>query len=138
MAAFNGNNAYLAIDNTSVNAYWVELELEPSIETVDVTAGSGTTHRQRSGGLEDHTASCVIIYDDTNLSTYIQRLRPGLHTFDYGPEGNAAGKPRHTQQFYVTKAPHKVTVEKDRVVFTLSLEAAAAPTNNMYAGAVWP
>lgn len=138
MAEFSGNAAYLAIDGVDMRPYWAEMDIEPMIETVDVTAGSGRTHRRRNAGLEDHSGSCVIVYDDTTLATYIQRLRVGLHTFDYGPEGNGSGKPRHTQEFFVTKAPHKTSVEKGKVVFTLSLEARDAPTNNMYAGATWP
>lgn len=137
MAEYNGNNAYLAIDGVVLGAYFQELELSPSIASVDTTAGAGTEHMKRAPGLRDTSASATIVYDDGAIGSYIQRLRPGLHTFDYGPEGNVAGKPRHQQTFIVTDAPHRVTVGKSLVVFTLSLEAAAAPTIDMYNGGVF-
>lgn len=138
MATYNGNNAYIAIDGTAVNSYFVSFSLEPTMETVDVTAGSGTTHRVRAEGLKDTTAELVIVYDSAVISTLLPLLKPGTHTITYGPEGNTSGKPKHVQSFIITGTPHETTVEKSRVVLTASMEAAAAPTTDMFAGGVWP
>lgn len=137
MATYNGNSAYIAIDGTQVDSYYVSFNLEPTMETVDATAGSGTAHRERNEGLKDTTAQLVIVYDTTNISTLLPLVEVGTHTITYGPEGNTAGKPKHVQSFIITGTPHETTVEKPLVVLTASMEAAAAPTTDMFSGGTW-
>jgi len=137
MAAFNNNTAYIDIDGVQVDAYFVSFSLEPSMETVDVTAGSGTAHRERNEGLKDTKAQLVIIYDTALASTHLPLMEVGTHTITYGPEGNATGKPKHVQSFIITGTPHEVTVEKSRVILTASMEGAATPTTDMFSGGVW-
>lgn len=137
MATYNGNNAYIDIDGTRIDTYFVNVSLNPSIETVDITAGSGATHRQRATGLKDNGGSMQIAYDDTNIATILPLVAPGAHTLTYGPEGNSAGKPKHVQAIIISGAPHTVAVSKDMVVFDVSFEAAAAPTTDMFNGGVW-
>lgn len=138
MATYSGNNDYLSIDGVDLSAYWREAEITPSIETADVTAGSGSTHRERNEGLKDHTFNFTIVYDSADLQTILPVIKPGTHTVIYGPEGNAAGKPKHQQSFIFTEVPTGGNYEKsDARVFSISAEAAAAPTYDMYAGAVF-
>jgi hypothetical protein len=137
VASYNGNNVYLKIGGVQVDAYWKSVELSPSLETVDVTAGSNTAHRERNEGLADTSLTATIVYDSATIQTYIQTLKPGTYTVEFGPEGNVAGKPKHIQSFILTEAPFSVEVEKTEVAFQLSFEAAAAPTFNMFAGSVW-
>lgn len=139
MAEYNGNNVYLDIDGTEIHSYFINVTLSPSVATVDVTRGAGATHIARAAGLKDTSASIQIGYDDSNASTIMTLFGMGKAvTLTYGPEGNTAGKPKHVQSFIVTGAPHTVSVTKDAVVWDISLEAAAAPTTDMYAGGVWP
>ena len=135
--SFNGNGAYIKIDSVVVDAYFKKFELTPSVESVDVTAGSGTNHRQRAEGLADHSATLTVVYEAGAVQTYIQTLKPGLHTVEYGPEGNVTGKPKHVQEFILTEAPVSQDVEKGEVLFQCSFEAADEPTYDMYDGAVW-
>jgi hypothetical protein len=137
MASYNGNNVYLKIGTVQVDAYWKSVELTPSLESVDVTAGSNTAHRERNEGLADTSLSATIVYDAAAIQTYIQTLKPGTYTVEFGPEGNVAGKPKHIQSFILTESPFSVEVEKAEVAFQLSFEAAAAPTYNMFSGSVW-
>lgn len=134
MATYNGNNAFLSIDGVDVSGFWTAFTLSPSVESVDVTAGSATAHRERAEGLADTSCSGTIVYDAASVSTYIQKVKPGSHTIIWGPEGNTTGKPRHEQVFIITEAPHTVGVEKPMVAFEFSGEAAAAPTYDMMAG----
>jgi hypothetical protein len=120
-----------------VDAYFKSVELTPSLESVDVTAGSGTAHRERNEGLADHSLTATIVYDTGNIQTYIQSIKPGTYTVEFGPEGNTTGKPKHIQSFILTEAPFSVEVEKTEVAFQLSFEAAAAPSYSMFDGAVW-
>ena len=137
MATYNGNDVYIKIDSVEVDAYFKTIEFSPSIETVDVTRGSGTDHRQRAGGLEDTTISMTIVYDATDIQTYIQRLKPGVHTIEFGPEGNVSGKPRHVQSFIISSSPFTVDVSKTEVAFGISGEAADAPSVDIMAGGVY-
>jgi hypothetical protein len=137
MATYNGNNVYIAIDSTDVGAYWKQVEITSSIDEVDVTAGSNAEFRERLGGLRDYAYSITLVYDDTNLASYIQKIRPGIHTLEIGPEGNTAGKPRMVQSVLITEVPFEVTVEKSEVAFSISAVGAAAPTTDMFAGGVY-
>lgn len=138
MATYNGNGAYLSIDGTQVDAYYKEITLSPSMETVDSTAGSGTAHRTRGEGLKDTTATMTLVYDVAVAATILPLVEVGTHAIVYGPEGNANGKPKHAQSFIITSVPHTVSVEKSVVLFECSMEAAAAPTVDMHSGGVWP
>jgi hypothetical protein len=137
MATLSGNNVHLVIGGTTVTAYFTDVELSPSVESVDVTAGGGREHRQRNVGLGDTGMTITLVYDAANIQTYIQKLKPGLYTVEYGPEGNTVGKPKHIQDFILTGAPFSVSVEKSKVAFQLSFEAAEAPTFDMFNGAVY-
>jgi hypothetical protein len=137
MATYNGNGCYIDIDGTQVDTYFREFSLEPTIETVDATAGSSTAHRERNVGLKDHTATLTIVYDDAAASTLLPLVKPGVHTITFGSEGNATGKPKHVQSFIITGTPHTISVEKALVLLEASMEAAATPSTDMFAGGVW-
>lgn len=138
MAEYNGNGVYLDIDGTAIHSYFINVTLSPSVATVDVTRGAGATHIARAAGLKDTSASVQIGYDDSNASTIMALFDMGdTVTLTYGPEGSGTGKPKHVQSFLVTGAPHTVSVSKEAVVWDISLEAAAAPTTDMYASGVW-
>ncbi len=137
MAQFNGNNQYLEIDGTPVTAQWIEGELSQMVDMVDVTQGAGTEHKMRATRLRDHKISFTIGYDPDNIQTLLPLLRPGVHTLTFGPEGNVTGKPKHVQAFVLKEAPLKQDVGKSLVTFTITGEAAGAPTTDMYNGGVW-
>lgn len=137
MPSYNGNNIYLVIDGMEVQSQFKSVSLEPSIESVDTTRGAGATHMMRNEGLRDTSISFSLGYDTDLVPTWLPKLRPGLHTIVFGPEGNATGKPKHQQDFITTAAPLEVTVEKGEVVFDVSGEGAAAPVFDMFAGATF-
>ena len=138
MASYADNDIYLSIGGTVVHSYFKSVTLSPSAATVDVTRGSGTDHTERAVGLKDTSISIQIGYDTSNATTIMQLFAPGTTaTVIYGPEGSAAGKPKHQQSFIFTGAPHTVSVGKDEVVWDISGEAADAPTTDLYAGGVW-
>lgn len=137
MSSYNGNGIYLTIDGLDVSSEFKSVSLEPTIETVDTTRGAGTDHRKRNEGLRDTAFSCSLGYDTAKVPTWLPVLRPGLHTIVFGPEGSAAGKPKHQQDFITTEAPLEISVEKDEVLFDISGEAAAPPVFDMFAGATF-
>jgi hypothetical protein len=136
MATYADNNWYFSIDGTDVSAYLKRISLEPVIATNETTAGSGVDDRTRAVGLRDHTLSFDIVHD--NAAGYaLTLLAVGSHDIIYGPEGTATGKPKHAQAIIFTGAPHETTVEKNVIMYSVSGEAAAAPTTNMFAGGTW-
>ena len=138
MASYADNTVYLSIGGTVVHAYFKEVQLQPSNSSVETTAGAGVDDVQRAPGLNDHKIKITLSYDAANIQTYIQKIAVGqATTIDYGPESNTSGKPRHTQSFIITAADHTVSVDKSAVTLEISGDAAAAPTNNMFAGAIW-
>jgi len=134
MTALNGNNPYLTIDGTDVTAYWVSLDITYSQSSQDVTAGGNTDHVELAEGLNNDSGSLTIIYDTSDIATYETLLKPGIHTLDYGPEGNTGGKPEHTQSIHIGSAAMSQQVTKTLVQFTCSWAGAAAPTKNILNG----
>lgn len=138
MAQFNGNNAYLSIDGTQVQAHFIKLQINPTAESVDTTAGAGATHTMRKPGLRDTKVKATIAYDDTVLTTYISKMKPGVtYRLVMGTEGNAVGKPKHEGDFVLVAAPIEITVKNDPVAFELDFDGAHAPVIDMHNGGVW-
>lgn len=138
MAQLNTNAIYLTVDGVAVASYFTDVKLEQSASPVDVTHGAAV-NVQRNDGLHDGTISITLGYDIANVSSYMQHIRKGLTVaVDYGPEGNTAGKPRHTQSFLLTKVAGPDTdSKKSYVTFAISGDASDAPTVDMYAGGVF-
>lgn len=134
MATYQDNNYYLDIDGTDLSSYVISVDLDPGINTVETTAGSGTDHVTRGVGLYDHSISFDLKAD--NATAYALTLIKGTHTVTYGQQGSTAGMPKHVQSFILT-ATHSTNVNKDMVVYSVSGEAAAAPTTDMFASGVW-
>jgi len=135
MATLNENDYYLSVGGTDVSSYVVDVTLEPSVTSQDVTAGSGSDWVNRAEGLKDCTISFTLAYDDA--SGYAFSILQGEKQIIYGPEGNSSGAPKHTQYFILTGAPHTVNVSKEMVTFSVSGEGSQDPTDNMFAGATW-
>lgn len=138
MAQFNGNGFYLSIGGTNLSPHVIDIQMSPSANTVDITAGSGATHTKRATALLDTKAKITISYDDTSVADYIQKMKPGeKFTLVIGPEGNTVGKRKHEGDFILVGAPFTVTVKKEPVAFELDFEGADAPITDMYSGGVW-
>lgn len=138
MARLNGNGYFVSFDGVDLSAHTGEDTLKVSNEDVDVTAGANKTHVEIAGGLDSTSGDLMIAYEVGSVSGYIQKLKPGLiGTFEFGPEGNTSGKPRHVQSMKVNSVEISQDSKKKFVMFTLSLVGAEAPSVNMFAGGVY-
>ncbi|MBK9751811.1 MAG: hypothetical protein IPO91_34305 [Chloroflexi bacterium] len=138
MASYAENTVYIKLDSTEVDAFFKDVSPTASNSTVDITAGSGTDWNMRAAGLNDISFSITLMYDAANVQTYIQKIAPGsIVTLEYGPEDAVSGKPRHVQSCIVSSVDHSVTVNKDAVTFSITLDGADAPSVNMFAGGVY-
>lgn len=138
MATFlTGNSWYVTIDSVLVSTYLTDVALSPKNDVKDVTTG-GATHMVRQSGLDDYSAKLTVGYETSAISTFVQKLKPGAtYTFEFGPESNASGKPRHVQSMIVESSDMSMSADKKFVTFDLSLSGADAPSVNMYAGGVY-
>lgn len=138
MATLNANTIYLTIGGTNFSTYWVSVKLNGKNNVKEITAGSGTTHVERAGGLDDYSFDIVIVYESTLGTTHIQKFTPGtVYALEWGPESNVSGKPRHVQDVIIEEAPFEVNVEKDKVAFEIKASGAAAPSVNIYTGGAY-
>jgi hypothetical protein len=126
MATLNENNFYVAIDSYNVSA-----------RTTDYEAGAGTDHEQLAAALKTTKLRLTLVYNDTDVSSYIQKLAPGIHTIELGPEGATSGKPRHVQSFLIESSPVGQSVKKTLVKFEISATGADTPSVDMFAGGVY-
>lgn len=136
--SLSNNAIYLTLGGVNVAGLFVEFTLDTSAARIDVTHGAATWV-QSNPGLFDGTFTCILTYSVGSVSTYISKMARGqIYVIDFGPEGNASGKPRHTQSVMVEKATGpKVTAKKDHVTFSLSFVPNDIPTNDLYAGATF-
>lgn len=140
MATLNGNNAYLSVGGTNVSGWWTgEIGFSTSNSSVDITAGAGTTHVERAGGLSDTAMSFSVVYDTTDIALYRAALIPGtVYTVIYGPESNVTNKPKFQCEMILEEVSGpNVTIEKSMVMFELSFTGAAAPTATIESGSVF-
>ena len=140
MATLNGNNAYLSFAGINLSGVWTdEIDFTQSNETQETTAGAGVTHIQRAPGLNDTEMAFSVIYDDATLASYRLAVLIGTQgTLIYGPEGQVVGKPCHEQTMILSEvAGPNITIDKQKVMFELSFEGAAAPTKTVAGGGVF-
>lgn len=139
MAHYVDNDFLFKANTTDYSAYVVEVSIEPSNAVVETTAGAGTNHTQRAKGMDDTKFNVTLRYQTAAVGvTLINLFRPGqVVTIEFGPEGNAAGKPKHVQSFIVDSMPIKIPVKKDSVVLEVSMSGADAATTDMFNGGTY-
>ncbi len=138
MATYADNDIFLKMGTTEVQAYFRNVQLSLSNSPVDTTAGAGSNWTERAPGLNDASISISLVYDAADLQTYIQKIAQGQTiTIEYGPEGSVSGKPRHVQDFVISQNQHSTNVDKSVVEFSITGDAAAAPSVDMSAGGVF-
>lgn len=133
MAQLNGNSNYILWDGVDLSAFFADtISNEMSVDTEDITAGSGATHIQRAAKLIDGKLDLYVIYDVELLATYKAVLQPGkTAVLIWGPEGNLAGKPRFEGSMILTSISDEQSIEKTKVGFSLSFEQAAKPVSTL-------
>ena len=139
MAVLTGNNPALTIDAVDVTADFIDVSIERTAPSIDITAGGGATHMERDFGLLDTKMSVTLAYDTTTVDTNIPKFNPqAAYAIVYGPEGSSAGDPKHDQSFVcVSSSMTGQNVAKGRVVFELSFEGAAVPTTDFFNGGTY-
>lgn len=129
MPEYNEFLDYVEIDGTDVSDLIREVTRTTSLETADVTAGAGVTHRKRRRALADTEISITFIYDSDRMDVLRPLIKDGVHRVVHGERGKASGLPRHEQDFIFTGGDKAASnfEQTDVRVFPVSGVAAAAP-----------
>lgn len=137
MPAFVGNSPYLKINGQEICGDWISIDPSFGGNTQDTTHGCSTTHVKREPGLRDYTFTVVITWPNAASQTLLGQLQPQTKVaFEYGPEGNATGKPKHVQDCIIDSLDGiSQSVEKAPVTVTINLSGADVPTSDIMAGA---
>ena len=112
MAFVHGKNAFIQLDNsagtlTSLTTITNEVSFSMSIDTAE-TSVFGTNAKSYITGQNDATISLTGLFDDVSATVIegtIDALIAGTlasATLVFGPEGNAVGKKKYTQEVIVT------------------------------------
>src|SRR5690348_11834195 len=99
MPQLNGNSNFISWDGQDISAFWAdEISNEFSVDTEDITAGSGATHVAKAPKLIDGKLDLYVIYNVSptiGVDTYKGNLQPGKQAMlVWGPEGAISGKPK--------------------------------------------
>lgn len=137
MPEYNGNDIYLTMNAVDITARWRSFEMSLGIGDEDVSAGAGIGWEKHASKLKVVQGTIVLVYDDTAAAAD----QAALYTADsivavvYGPEGNAAGKPKHDQDFLITGISGPTT-NHDKTLVTLeySVTSTGEPTSDIYEG----
>lgn len=133
MAQLNGNNAHLEWAGLTMNLFWAgEISHEQTVDTEDITAGSGSTHVKRAPKLIDSTTSLYIIMDETYYNTYKDVLQAGLSdVLVWGPRGSGSGMPKLEGKHILTGLSVAQSIDKTKIGFEVSFEQADTPVSTL-------
>ena len=137
MAVYSGNDIYLTMNEVDVTARWRSFEMSLNVDEEDTSAGAGIDWKSRAAKLGEVQGTIMLVYDDTQAATDMAALYQAdqIIAIDYGPEGNAAGKPRHAGNFFISSISGPSTNhDKTLVTLEFSVTSTGTPTANIYAG----
>lgn len=137
MAVLQGNNIHLNINGQDVTARWREFIPDLDSPEEDTSAGAGINWASRGGKLLSMNAKLILVYDDAAAAADQAALWEDsmIVPIVYGPEGNAAGKPCHDQDYKINKINGPATKhDKSRTEYEYSIVSTGEPRKNIYAG----
>jgi hypothetical protein len=129
MAFIHGRLGYFKLASTDLSAFMDNIDF-PHASDVHETTTFGKSYKTRAGGLKEFSFSVGGLYDNT-ATTGLGDILPPLigtsATFEYGPEGNAAGKKKYSGSVVVENFEMSQPVG-DMVRWTASLTNTDAVT----------
>lgn len=137
MPEYNGNDIYLRMNAIDVEARWRSFEMSLNTDEEDLSAGAGIAWKKRGSKLQDVSGTITLIYDDSTAAQNFADLWEDNQVIAvvYGPEGNAAGKPCHDQDFLITGISGPSTGHaKPAVMLEFSVSSTGVPRKCLYEG----
>lgn len=140
MAAYNGNDVHLKMNNKDTGAIWRGFDMSLSVPRENTSAGAGIDWESGAAKLAVVNGTITLVYDDATAAADMQALYSTsmVVPVEYGPEGNAAGKPAHHQNFQITGIAGPTTnYDKTLVTLAYTVVSVGTPTKNFYKGDTW-
>jgi len=130
---FTGSAAYIKFGSTELDSYYRSAGWSEEIDLVEETAGSDDNKTYLTAVL-DGTSDLELIMPSGTAGTAVwAAVAPGTEgTLEVGPEGTAAGKPKHTVNAIV-KSRGKPLTYNDITTFSVSFQFSGAVTDSTYA-----
>lgn len=136
MAFRHGKNTSFKVDNsggslTDISAYLTEVGFPQTIETAETTT-YGKSAKTYIVGLSDSTISISGNFDST-VDAHLAGIK-GVETvsFEYGPEGSAAGRVKYTGEAILTSYETSSPVG-DVVTFSAEFQVSDVVTRGTFA-----
>lgn len=130
MAGFTGKDLYLSFAGTDLNTDYRDFGPSEGIDTVDESAGSDTA-RTYLTTLEDGTAALTIVIQSGDTATWGAVDIGNEGTLEWGEEGTASGKPKHTVNAIVTNREKSISYA-DLVVADIEFQFSGAVVDDTY------
>lgn len=124
MAEYVGSSLYLKFGTTELQGDFRSLSVTETIDIVDASAGSDT-HRTHLGTLESGQASVELVDQAVGTAVWAAVDIGTSGTLEWGPEGTATGKPKHTVTAIVTNRAKEIPYD-DIVTLTVDFEFSDA------------
>lgn len=138
MARFQGNNPVMILNSVDLNPYFIDIEVTNSATEQDTTAGGGAEYSEAAPGLYVITFSGTIELDDAAIVSIFSTMRPGVYSFDFGPNGNTSGNVRFLGNVFLSESSMQgQSVEKTPVSFTFNARSTGTPTEDPFNGGAY-
>lgn len=127
---FTGKNLYLKFGSTVLGSRFRTFEPNEEIGLVDASAGTDVA-RTKVSTLEDGGASVEFLLEAAGTTEWAACDKGTFGTLEWGEEGTASGKPKHTV-YAVVKNRKKSVVYDDIVKANVEFEFSGAVTDASY------
>lgn len=129
----HGRLAYFKLGTQDLSSQMDSISFNHGSDVHD-TSTFGKSYRTKAGGLKQASFSIGGLYDSTavtGVETIIPPLVGTTVVFDYGPEGNAAGKVKYSGSVVVESYDQSAPVA-DMIRWTASLQTTDTVTKGVY------
>lgn len=133
MAFSHGRLGYFKLATTDLSALMDNTDFDHGADVHETTT-YGKTYKTKAPGLKEASFSIGGLYDSTAVTgseTVIPPLVGTVAVFEYGPEGNAAGKVKYSGSVVVEKYSVSQPVG-DMVRWKASLQTTDTVTKGVY------
>ena len=129
----HGRLTYFKLGTQDLSAFMDSTDFDHG-SAVHETTTYGKSYRTKAGGLKEASFSIGGLYDSTavtGVETVIPPLVGTVVAFEYGPEGNAAGKVKYSGTALVEKYTHSAPVA-DMVRWKATLQTSDTVTKGAF------
>ena len=130
MAGITGTAAYIKFGTTTISTDYRSFSTAEEMALVDQSAGADT-YRSYLTTLTDGSGTMSIVIQSEDTATW-GAVAPGTEaTLEWGEEGTAAGKPKHTVNAII-ESREKTLEYADLVVADISFKFSGTPSDTTY------